>query len=208
MKPDLLTKPFRPEQIKQREGYRGQVLSYVDIAAVIERLNQAFEHEWSFEITKHEIQEGEVIVLGRLTAGGVTKEAFGGSSVTIDKVGNVQSLADDLKAASSDALKKCASMLGVALELYGGAKERSGARTARPSSEPRRPNRPLMPMERVTTKQLAAIHSIARRNGMEKRDLESFLEERLGHVVLNELSRVDASRVITELGGNGNERHS
>jgi hypothetical protein len=208
MKPDLLTKPFRPEQIRQREGYRGKVLSYVDIAAVIERLNEAFAHEWSFEITKHEIQQGEVIVLGRLSAGGITKEAFGGSSITVDRVGDVQSIADDLKAASSDAIKKCASMLGIALELYGGAKDRAGANNERSAPAARGRNRPLMPMERVTTKQLATIHSIARRNGLEKRDLESFLEERVGHVVLNELSRVDASRVITELGGNGNERHS
>lgn len=206
MKVDLLTKPFRPEQIRQREGNRGKVLSYIDIAAVIERLNQAFEHAWSFEIVRHEIQQGEVIVLGKLTADGVTKEAFGGSSITTDKVGDVLSIADDLKAASSDALKKCASMLGVALELYGGAKERPREEPERP--EPPRRARPLMPMERVTSRQLAALHSIARRNGLEKRELESVLQERVGHSALNALSRAEASQLITELGGNGNDRRN
>lgn len=206
MKKDLLTKPFRPEQVKRREGHRGQMLAYIDVASVIERLNEAFEHEWSFEVTQHEIQSGEVIVLGRLTARGITKMAFGGSNITTDKVGDVLSIADDLKAASSDALKKCASMLGVALELYGGSKDRLPERA---SSTPaaQRP-RALMPEERVTSRQLAAIHSAARRTGLEKRALELFLEERIGHSVLNELSRADASKLISELSGNGGDHRA
>lgn len=206
MKKDILTQPFRTDQLKQRKGHHGQVLSYVDVAAVIERLNEAFEHQWSFEVTEHEIQQGEVVVLGKLSAGGITKMAFGGSSITTDKVGDVLSIADDLKAASSDALKKCASMLGVALELYRGAKDRSPDRPAQEGAVTGR--RPLMPMERVTSKQLATIHSISRRNNMDKRDLETFIEDRVGHSVLNELSRADASKLISELSGNGGERHA
>jgi len=34
MKKDILTRPFAPEQIKQRPGQHGQTLSYVDVAAV------------------------------------------------------------------------------------------------------------------------------------------------------------------------------
>ncbi len=206
MKKDLLTRPFRPDQIKQRKGHHGQMLSYVDVAAVIERLNEAFEHGWSFEIVQHEIQQGEVIVLGKLTASGIVKTAFGGSGITTDKVGDVLSIADDLKAASSDALKKCASMLGVALELYGGSKDRPPERESAPSAVSR--PRPLMPQERATSRQLAALHSAARRTGLEKRDLEVFLEERVGHAALNELSRADASRIISELSGNGDDHRA
>ena len=204
MKKDVLVRPF--DQVKQRKGQRVRVLNYVEIAAVIERLNEAFEFLWSFEITHHEVQQGEVVVLGKLSAGGVVKTAFGGSSITTDKVGDVLSIADDLKAASSDALKKCASMLGVALELYGGAKDRSPDGPTQDAAITGR--RPLMPTERVTSKQLATIHSISRRNNMDKRDLETFVEDRVGHAVLNELSRADASRLISELSGNGNERHA
>ncbi|MCC6651683.1 MAG: hypothetical protein IT348_11095 [Candidatus Eisenbacteria bacterium] len=206
MKKDLLTRPFRADQIKQRKGHHGQALKYIDVAAVIERLNEAFEHEWSFEVLQHEIQQGEVIVLGKLTAGVVVKTAFGGSDITTDKVGDVLSVADDLKAASSDALKKCASMLGVALELYGGSKDRPPERESAPSAAVR--PRPLMPQERATSRQLAALHSAARRTGLEKRDLEVFLEERVGHAVLNELSRADASRIISELSGNGDDHRA
>ncbi|MCL4750436.1 MAG: RAD52 family DNA repair protein [Myxococcales bacterium] len=206
MKKDLLTRPFRAEQIKQRKGHHGQMLSYVDVAAVIERLNETFDHEWSFEVLQHELQQGEVIVLGKLTAGGVVKTAFGGSGITTDKVGDVLSVADDLKAAASDSLKKCASMLGVALELYGGSKDRQPEQSQAIPPAPR--PRPLLPQERVTSRQLAALHSAARRTGLEKRDLEVFLEERVGHSVLNELSRADASRLISELSGNGGDHRA
>src|SRR5580658_2548304 len=127
MKRDVLTRPFESAQIKRRQGAHGKELSYVDVAAVITRLNEAFDHEWTFEVTSHEIQENEAIVVGRLTAAGITKMAFGGSSITLDRDGRVVSIADDLKAAASDALKKCASLLGVALEMYGGAPERRPA---------------------------------------------------------------------------------
>ena len=52
MKRELLTKPFRQDQLKQRKGNLGKTLIYVDIAAVIERLNEACD-SWSFEVVKH-----------------------------------------------------------------------------------------------------------------------------------------------------------
>src|SRR5580698_4104408 len=108
MNKEVLCRPFEPEQIKRRQGAHGKELAYVDIAAVIARLNLAFDHEWSFEVSDREVQHDEVIVVGKLTAGGVTKMAFGGSSITLDREGRQVSMADDLKAAASDALKKCA----------------------------------------------------------------------------------------------------
>ena len=63
----------------------------------------------------------EVIIRGRLTVhakhGTIVKEQFGSSAVKRSN-GNITSLGDDLKAATSDALKKCASLLGLALDLY------------------------------------------------------------------------------------------
>ncbi len=41
------------------------------------------------------------------------------------------SLADDLKAAASKALKKSASLFGIGLELYGGRSRRPGAAVGR-----------------------------------------------------------------------------
>ncbi len=121
MNRELLEKPFDPEQIKQREGEYGKMLDYVPGHSVIQRLNDAFEAKWSFEIVRFDMLEDkdEVIVLGKLTANGIVKSQFGSSRITkARETGEVISLADDLKAAATDAIKKCATLMGVGLHLY------------------------------------------------------------------------------------------
>jgi hypothetical protein len=121
MNRQILEQPFGPEQIKQREGNFGKMLDYIEGHEVIQRLNDAFDSEWSFTITKHEIMQetDEVIVIGQLNAGGIVKSQFGSSRITRAKeTGDIISLADDLKAAATDALKKAATLLGVGLHLY------------------------------------------------------------------------------------------
>jgi hypothetical protein len=120
---DVLTRPFAPEQIRQREGRGGKMLDYLETHAVIARLNEAFNGAWSFEVLDFKTMEGEIVVHGKLTAVGVTKTQFGSSEVHRLKgqdgeKGAPVSIGDDLKAAASDALKKCATLFGVGLELY------------------------------------------------------------------------------------------
>lgn len=206
MKKDLLTKPFRPDQVKQRKGSYGRALSYVSTADVIARLNECFDFQWSLDVLHHSVDHGEAVVLVRLTAGGVAKCAFGGAAVTLDREGDSLSLGDTFKSACANALRKASSLFGIGLELYGASKD-PRPEGERPSPLPTRP-RPLMPQERATSRQLAALHSAARRTGLEKRDLEVFLEERVGHATLNELSRADASRIISELSGNGDDHRA
>jgi hypothetical protein len=141
----LLERPFEPGQIRQRKGRNG-VLDYVEGHTVIARLNEALDGAWSFEIAHHEIREDEVLVIGRLTADGISKMAFGTSQVTRERgTGALVSLGDDLKAAATDAMKKCATFLGVGLHLYAdkplagrGAALRAGA-PARPPGPPGTP---------------------------------------------------------------------
>jgi hypothetical protein len=126
MNRELLEKPFDPTQIKQRRGRDG-MLDYVEGHAVIARLNEAFEGQWSFEIVRHDILEerDEILVLGKLSAEGVVKMQFGVAQITRDReTKEIVSLGDDVKAAGTDALKKCATFLGVGLHLYG-ARSRS-----------------------------------------------------------------------------------
>ena len=119
MNRQLLESPFTPAQIKHRKGNFNRTLAYVEAPAVIARLNDAFDAAWSFEIKEHQILQEEVLVLGRLTAEGITKTQFGSSQITRKKdTGEVISLGDDLKAAATDALKKAATLLGVGLHLY------------------------------------------------------------------------------------------
>lgn len=116
---EILTRPFPKDQIKQREGNFGKMLDYVETPSVIARLNEAFEGHWSFRVLSHQILEQEVIVLGELSADGEVKQQFGSKQIAKhSKTKEPLSLGDDLKGATSDALKKCATEFGVALELY------------------------------------------------------------------------------------------
>jgi len=138
MNRQLLEKPFEPAKIKQRQGRNG-MLDYVEGHSVIQRLNDAFEGAWSFEVLKHEIVEDrdEILVLGKLSAEGVVKMQFGTTQITRERDSKaIVSIGDDLKAAATDALKKCATFLGVGLHLYG---ERSTRPAAREGSNGQRP---------------------------------------------------------------------
>jgi hypothetical protein len=121
MNRSLLERPFERNEIKQRKGNSGKMLDYVEAHSIIQRLNDAFDAEWSFTILKHDIlkETDEVVVLGELKAGNVVKTQFGSSQITRAKdTGETISLASDFKAAATDALKKTATMFGVALSLY------------------------------------------------------------------------------------------
>ena len=116
---ELLEKQFTGKEIKQRKGNFGASIDYVEVQLIIQRLNDAFDGYWSFDIIEHATQGDEVVVLGKLSCNGISKQQFGNSKITVSKKGEVVSIGDDLKAAASDSLKKCASMFGVALHLYG-----------------------------------------------------------------------------------------
>jgi hypothetical protein len=115
---EILERKFEPGQIKQRKGPGGTILDYIETPSVINRLNEAFDGDWSYDIDEFEQNDGQVVVLGKLTAGGITKMQFGSKTVMTGKDGNPISIGDDLKAAASDALKKCATLMGVGLHLY------------------------------------------------------------------------------------------
>jgi hypothetical protein len=55
MNSQLLEQAFTEDQIRYRDGSFGQILAYVPGHIVIERLNQAFESLWLFEIMSNEI---------------------------------------------------------------------------------------------------------------------------------------------------------
>jgi recombination DNA repair RAD52 pathway protein len=116
----ILERPFSHDLIRTREGPGGMTLAYVEVQAYIDRLNEAFGGDWSFELISREQVEDQLIVEGRLTAGGVVKTGLGGAAVTRRKDnGKLVSLADDCKKAEADALKRCCRLLGVGSELYG-----------------------------------------------------------------------------------------
>jgi hypothetical protein len=212
MKRELLEKPFEPSQIKQREGNFGKTLDYIEGHAVIQRLNEAFEAEWSFSILKNEVlkETDEVIVLGELRAGAVVKTQFGSSKITRAKSsGEPISLADDYKAAATDSLKKCATLFGVGLHLYNGDKplagrtENGGSGSKRPYQEPPRQNgnedrRGGNGNGRLSSAQYNFILKLAKERNLTRKEVNQKALEAYG-VVLEHISKVDAHSLIEEL---------
>lgn len=198
MNREVLCRPFAPEQIRTRPGRNGQQLSYIETHCVISRLNEGCDH-WDFEILEHAVHDDECVVLAKLTADGVVKSAFGGSSLTVDNQGRVLSLADDLKAAASDALKKCASLLGVGLELYGAPPTKPAPKqntAANTNGGHGGSGNGAEPADRITSKQLAAIHAACRRLEVSKDDLQELVNERFHRPKLEYLTKAEASSVL------------
>lgn len=117
------------KHIKKREGRGGQILDYVETGYVVSRLNETFKYMWSFEVKESKIENGQITVLGVLTAHivlptnppivqAIVKSQYGGSDIKKTKDGRMLDYADDYKAATSDALKKCASLFGIAQDVY------------------------------------------------------------------------------------------
>lgn len=99
-------------------------LSYIPAKNIIQRLNECFSNDWCFTIVDKfvDLSISQVAVHGRLEvvsdSGTIVKEQWGGAYIEKTINGKVINLGDNLKAASTDSLKKCASLLGVGLYMY------------------------------------------------------------------------------------------
>lgn len=92
---------------------------YVDGQYMTRALNFAFLFDWSFEVPETR-QDGEFFTaLGLLTVNldgkTITKSQWGSQKMRAG-----MELGDALKGATTDALKKCASMFGIAADVYAG----------------------------------------------------------------------------------------
>ena len=199
---DVLDRPFAPEQIRTRKGTFGKELAYAEVHNYIARLNEAFGGDWSFEIVEHQILEGEVMVLGKLTAGSIHKSAFGCSSITTTRdSGERVSVGHDLKAAASDALKKCCSLLGLGLHLYGMVEsippEKEPSSTVVSTGNGSSSNNGAL-----TERQLKAILALAKSRGEGEVSVRTKILDSFG-VPVEKLDRRQASEVISALNNGG-----
>ena len=109
-----LTAPFGPEALETRAGPSGRSFTYVATHAVINRLNRACSYCWDFRITDQHFEGDTLVCRGELTIPGLGTRAQVGVQKIAPNGGE-----DLLKGAASDCLKKCASLFGVGIELYG-----------------------------------------------------------------------------------------
>ena len=116
------------KHIYRRRGKGGREFDYITGTYAKKVLNYTFGWLWNFEIKSHIIEHEakQCIVLGRLEIKNsnneiiIVKEQFGRSDIKYYKDGKgAVDLGNDLKAAATDALKKCASELGIASDIYG-----------------------------------------------------------------------------------------
>lgn len=112
------------KHIYQRKAKGGGEWDYVTGIYVKKVLNYVFGWNWDFEVKEHGVQGETIWVLGKLTVrttdAVVVKEQFGRSDIKFKKDSTKYlDFGNDLKAATTDALKKCASELGIAGDVYG-----------------------------------------------------------------------------------------
>lgn len=109
-----------PDFIKTKPGRGGKPVKFIEGGFVIAKLNQAFGNlGWEYEITDKIIEPKELAVLGKLTI----KDHKQGYTLSKMQWGQATRhsgvpLGDSLKSASTDAMKKCGSLLGIALDIY------------------------------------------------------------------------------------------
>ena len=109
-----LTAPFGPDALETRDGPSGRFFTYIKTHAVINRLNRACHYQWDWRIIEQHMETDLLVCRGELTIPGLgTKAAVGVQEI---RPGGG---ADLYKGASSDAMKKAATMFGVGIELYG-----------------------------------------------------------------------------------------
>lgn len=191
----------------------GLKLNYVTGKKVIQRLNKVFQGNWSLEILDEKVIDNMVIVKVRITVGNIVKEQYGGKPITyvnktveeveevvtkkgqkrkkkIQKVTKVPGdLSFDFKAASTDALKRCASLFGVALDdLYG-----------QDESSPDIPDELIEDPKVVQPIQIDSIRKNFKKYRPEEADVDAYLKEKYKIGSIEELSYSDAAKELNNL---------
>lgn len=122
---NLLLQKTPEKHIYKRPAKGGGQWDYVTGVYVKKKLNLMFGWDWDFLIVEHKIDLdiGQAYVLGKLkvrTAGReIIKMQFGRVDIKFKKSTQTPlDVGNDLKAAATDALKKCAAELGVASDVY------------------------------------------------------------------------------------------
>jgi len=121
---NFLLKKTPQIHIYQRPAKGGGKWDFVTGTYMKKVLNMMFGWDWDFEVIQFEYTNDQALVLGKLSCRvdgrQIVKMQFGRADIKHKKGTNDPlDLGNDLKAATTDSLKKCASELGVASDIYG-----------------------------------------------------------------------------------------
>lgn len=122
---NIMLKKTPAKYVRERPAKGGGKWKYVSVGYITKALNLMFGWDWSFDILKEEvfIEAGEVVVKGQLTVKvgdkSIVKTQYGNKDIMFRKgTQKPLSIGNDMKSAASDSLKKCASMIGLAQDIY------------------------------------------------------------------------------------------
>lgn len=127
---NLLYKRTPGQHIHEKPGKGGGRFKYVTGAYVKSQLNKFFGYDWSFTVKEFTVKGNQCIVFGHLSGNirdaegkviaTLVREQFGRADIKTLRADPTKALdfGNDLKAATTDALKKCASDLGIARDVY------------------------------------------------------------------------------------------
>src|SRR5437879_13617231 len=129
---DTYTRLAAPFDVTFQDVRGGVEVTFISGEQVVSRLNEVLGVAgWSFRILRHEIspEADEAWALGEIVAEidgkTVTRQQFGSQKIKRSRsTGAPLDLGFDLKGAATDAMKKCASLLGVGLYLSRKAPQR------------------------------------------------------------------------------------
>ena len=122
---DTLLRRTPAKYVKRRPAKGGGEWEYVTGGYVKKCLNLMFGWDWDFEIVDEKImiESREVVVKGRLTCRTngrtIVKMQYGNKDIIFKRNSEIPlSIGNDMKAAATDALKKCAAEIGIAADIY------------------------------------------------------------------------------------------
>lgn len=159
-----LREPFPDELVRQGDVTKpdGFQPRYIQAQHILKRLREATGHAWSFHVKSWTAfpsgpSTQQFLVIGSLSihlADGttLTQEHAGCADIAVHREGRTDP-GGDLKAAITDAIKKCASQFGVGAQLYeqdespmqGGYRPMEGMPPPEPQSDPSQ--EPAMPFQ-------------------------------------------------------------
>jgi hypothetical protein len=161
---------------------------------VVSELDKATEGRWSFQILGNQVLDNATVVLGRLLARDVSRDAFG---VCADPT--AATVADRLNAAVLDALQNAAMRMGVVkngMSRQQAAHEQNGNNTAQaPVATPQAAGESP---QRITTKQINFLYALGRERKTSREQMAERCVREYGKKP-EHLTKTEASALIERL---------
>lgn len=204
---DILRRPFPKEAIKKRVIGGNRKADYVEGHTVILRLIEATENQFDVRVVNLNLGDTLVTATVELTIPGLGSRQH----IGVQKV-SANGGEDLVKGAITDALKKAATLFGVALELYGDDYE-GHSETPSQQAPPKRQQQPAAPPSQTTTPtektaddhqtltdyQNRRVYELKKQLGIENTAFTKALTKYFGKVATGDLTRNEAEALIAKL---------